>query len=519
MSGDQRRPVGAAVPGFARNALTSFGVRALLALSVLLLTPYLFRTLGAAGFGTWSVLFTLVTVAGLAESGLTLAVVKLVAEERGRNGHPGEIVGAAVALLALLGLLAAALLVAGAFTLTGLAADGQGREFTLGMLALAVGVALRTPLAAYCAVLRGVQRYDLSNRAAAFSAVAFAVAAVPVLELGGGIVGLCVAYGASLVAGGLLGLVLLLRVEPGLRLRPQAHDATAARRIVGFGSYTLLADSMGFIAARMDVVVIAAIRNAAAAAPFAAALKLQSGMQALILPWVNVLMPLQAELWGAGERAKVAERLTLATRVAAQVTIPVGLALVLFADDLVHAWLGSDAPAITAAIVVLLLTVQIATLTSAPAEKVLIAVGRARAIGRLATVEGLANLGLSVVLVSRYGAVGAAIGTLLTTAALAPVKLPLAARAVGMSLRPLLVGGVGAAVASSLPSIAGMVALRLLLDPGLTRLTVGAAVGLVLAAAVAGRQLGAARIRATAAEMLGKQAKVRISPSLGTEAR
>lgn len=37
-----------------RNAASSYGARALLAVSTLLLTPYLFRTLGAGGFGTWS---------------------------------------------------------------------------------------------------------------------------------------------------------------------------------------------------------------------------------------------------------------------------------------------------------------------------------------------------------------------------------------------------------------------------------------------------------------------------------
>lgn len=515
-SGEQGRPVGAGA--FARNALTSFGVRALLAASVLLLTPYLFRTLGLAGFGTWSVLFTLVTVAALAEGGLTLAVVKLVAEERGRDGHPSEIVGASVMLMGALGLLAALLLVAGAYLLTPLAGAGLEREFTLAMLCLAVAVAIRTPLAAYGAALRGVQRYDLSNAAAAFTTVAFSIACVPVLELGGGIVGLAIAYGVALVAGAVLGLVLLKRAEPSLELRLRTGYAGGARRILGFGSYTLLADSMAFIAARMDVVVIAAIRNAAAAAPFAAAVKLQSGLQSLILPWVNVLMPLQAEMWAAGRRDLVAERLTLATRVAAQVTIPAALALILFAGDLVDVWLGPEAPAITAAIVVLLLVVQIFTLTAAPAEKVLIAVGRARAIGALATVEGVANLGLSAFLVWRYGAVGAAIGTLLTTAVLAPVKLPLAARAVGMPSRRLLTSGVAAACLSSLPAVAAMLAVRLLVEPGGARLALGLAAGLALAMAVGAQQLGARRLRQGLDSALGRNEHVRISPRLGTKA-
>src|SRR4051812_514644 len=54
---------------FARNVLSSYGLRGLRAVSVLLLTPYLFRQLGLDGFGTWSVVFTIATVFSLVEYG------------------------------------------------------------------------------------------------------------------------------------------------------------------------------------------------------------------------------------------------------------------------------------------------------------------------------------------------------------------------------------------------------------------------------------------------------------------
>jgi len=503
----------------ARNTLSGFGVRGLLFLSVLVLTPYLFRQLGPAGFGTWSVLFTFVTVASLTEHGLALAVVKLVAEERGRGHDPGRIIGAAVILMGALGLLAALLLVLGGIALDGLAADGDERAFTLAMLLLAVGVALRAPLAAYAAVLKGCQRYDLANLENAFLTVAFTVGAVAAIELGGDIVGLALAQAVALLAAGALAALLLARAEPGLRLLPRLSDGRAVRSIVGFGSYTLLADSMGFVAARMDVVVIAAIRSAAAAAPFAAAVKLQSGIQSLVLPWVNLLLPMQAEMWARGRRQEVADRLVLATRIAAQITIPAVLALSLFATDLVRLWLGPEAPAVTALIVVLLLTIQIAMLSTAPAETVLIAVGRVRAVAALSLGGGLANLLLSVVLVWKIGVVGAALGTLLTTAALSWVRLPLAADAVGLPLRRLLARGLGVAVLSSVPAVALMVALRLALEPGTSRLLAGIGVGVAAAGAVAARQLGLRRLRAGASLLRGLGRGVQIAPRLGTGSR
>ena len=67
----------------ARNAASSYGIRALRAISVLVITPYLFRRLGTGGFGTWSVMFTMTTVFALLEYGFATGVTKLVAEARG----------------------------------------------------------------------------------------------------------------------------------------------------------------------------------------------------------------------------------------------------------------------------------------------------------------------------------------------------------------------------------------------------------------------------------------------------
>jgi O-antigen/teichoic acid export membrane protein len=68
----------------ARNAASNYLFRGLTALSVLLLTPYLFRTLGTDGFGTWSVMFTLATVFSLLEWGFSNGVTKYVAEFRAK---------------------------------------------------------------------------------------------------------------------------------------------------------------------------------------------------------------------------------------------------------------------------------------------------------------------------------------------------------------------------------------------------------------------------------------------------
>jgi O-antigen/teichoic acid export membrane protein len=372
------------------------------------------------------------------------------------------------------------------------------------MVVLGVERLLYFPLSVCGATLAGYQRYDLLNSASIANSLGFTVAGVAVVAGGGGVLGVVVAWAGMHLASGVLQWMFLRRVDRRLVLRPRLGDREERRTLLRFSSFVLFAESMTFIGQRMDTLVIAAIRNAAAAAPYAAVLKLQTGVQSLTLPFVYLLMPMMSDLWARGEVAVIRSRLALATRVSCQLTLPVAAALALFAGDVVHLWLGDGAPSTTSEILVVLMIAQVPALTAAPAEQVLIGIGRVRAIGILALVEGVANLAVSIVLIQRYGAIGAAIGTLSTTAILAPVKLPLVARALGYPIGALLRASVLPAVAASIPALAAMVAVRVLLPEGILRLTVGVALGVAAAVTVAIAAVGPADVRARLVELRGR---------------
>jgi len=405
-----------------------------------------------------------------------------------------ETVGTATAVLLGVGVAALGLSAAAAFLLDGLAPPSLQQDFRFGMLGVGVAMLIRFPCTAYMAALEGYQRYDLSNAAWIVTTVVASLGAVVAVEAGTGVLGVTLAYALAIVASAIATAIFLRRVDPGLSLRPRIGERAARRHLLHFSSFALLADSMVFVGQRMDVVVIAAIRNAGQAGPYAAAVKLQSGVQSLVLPFVELLMPMVSDLWSRGARDEVRERFTLATRIAVQVTLPVAVGIALFSRDLVDLWLGPSAPDVTVAIVVVLMAVQVLTLSFAAAEKVLVGVGRVRAMGALACVEGGANVALSIVLVSAYGAIGAAIGTLVTSAVVSPLKLPLACRAIGLPLARFLRHGLLVGVGSSLPAAVAMATVWLVLAPGLGRFALGFGVGLAAAAVVGASQLGRDRL-------------------------
>ena len=478
--------------GIARNAASSYGMRLIRGLSVLLITPYLFRKLGPAGFGTWSVMFTVITVFSLLEDGFSVGVTKFVAQFRARDQRRelDDTIGAAVLLMGAAGIVAALISISVGLFGDSLAASSDRDAFRVGMVVLGLATVVRFPFVAYGAALMGYQRYELYNASQVVSIVGFAAGAVVALETGADVLGLAIAYGGSLALGGLVYGALLARVDRAVSLRPRAGERETRRMIGSFGSLALLADSMVFIGQRMDTLVIAAVRNAATAAPFAAAIKLAGGLQALTFPFVMLLMPMVADLQARGRHREVVRRFTIATRVTVQLTLPAAIAFALFSADIVDVWLGSKAPDVTASIIVVLMAVQVLTLSAYPAEKVLIGIARVRTVAGLAVIEGVSNIGLSIVLVSAYGAIGAALGTLFTSGLLAPIKFPLACRATGISTVQFLRQGVAPAVAATLPAVAAMLAIWMVMPVGAARLGAGLVAGLGLALAVGAAQVG-----------------------------
>lgn len=480
----------------ARNAASAYGGRALLALSALLLTPYLYRTLGEAGFGTWSVMFTLWTILEVFEFSFASALVKYVSEYRGRGDRRAmeAALGVTLALMTALGVVAFALAGLAAVALGGLIDAPLQDDFQLGMLCLGATMLVRYPCSAYSAVLRGQQRYDLFQGAQSVLVVGSALGAVVAVELGTGVLGIAVAWSCAAIVAGLTSVLLLHRTDPGLSLRPRLATRAVRGGILRFSSLVLLAESMVFVAQRMDVVVIVALRNAAAAAPYAAAVKLQSGVQALTLPLTSFLMPMISELAARGDRHEVVRRVSLATRVSFQVTVPVAAGIALFAEELTRIWLGADRTSAIVAIVWVLMLGQIVTLATAPTLQALVGLGRVRATAALAVTEGVLNLALSVTLVALYGAVGAALGTLFTSGFLAPLRYPLFCRTAGVSTRAFLRESLGKGALGAAPGVAVMVLVWAFLEPSGARAAVGLAAGLALAAAIGVAQVGPGRL-------------------------
>jgi O-antigen/teichoic acid export membrane protein len=473
----------------ARNAVTSYAVRGLLGLSALLLTPYLFRRLGVDGFGTWSVMFTLATVGGMLELAFTAGVARVVAHYRGAEGAEAgqDALSGSIALAMVVGVLVGAVLAAAGVLASELAAPGLEDDFRVGMLAIACAAVIRWPCLPAAGALIGCGRYDLVNVSRSIEILGAALLAVVAVELSWGVFGIAGGYAVATVLAGLLLPVLLRREDRSLVPFPRVPDAHVRAAILGTTPWVTLGESVRFASQQFDTVLISAIRGAVAAAPFAAAIKLQSALQSLAMPFLHLVMPIVSDLHARGADEAVRRRLIVSSRLALQLTLPAALGLALFAPDIVRAWLGAGAPNVTETIVVLLAIAQIFIVTTMAADQVLIGVGRARMAGTLTLVEGAANLTVSLVLISAIGALGAAIGTLAVSVLVAPIRFPLACQATETPIGRFVREALAPPCLRALPAVVAMTVVWAGIPEGNLRLAIGILAGVVFTLLFAAR--------------------------------
>ena len=140
------------------------------------------------------------------------------------------------------------------------------------------------------------------------------------------------------------------RVFPELRIRPSLFRRARLKEVTGFSVYASIIDWANKLNYQMDQVIIGMFLGSAAVAVWAPAERIVSGVQRLTNQLNGVLFPTivdsdasQQQRPSAADPAATARGLSLA------MVLPISAALVMLADPLVHAWLGQQAEAGTAA--------------------------------------------------------------------------------------------------------------------------------------------------------------------------
>jgi O-antigen/teichoic acid export membrane protein len=188
-----------------------------------------------------------------------------------------------------------------------------------------------------------------------------------------------------------------------------------------------------------------------------------------------LLFPVVVDSDASEQRERLQQILLQGTRLSLATVLPVATALVVLADPLIRAWVGTRKPELLASVPVLqILTVAVAVrVGTGTATTLLKGAGRHRLLASVNLATGLTNLGLSIVLAHIWGLVGVAVGTLVPIAfSSLAILYPAACRRVGLPVRVAMARAVLPAVWPSVLVGAMLVFTRPIAPPGLAAVAV-----------------------------------------------
>jgi len=205
----------------------------------------------------------------------------------------------------------------------------------------------------------------------------------------------------------------LFRRKPWLRPRLALLNWTTARDLLGSGSGFFLIQIAGVVVFRSDNLVVSHYLGAAQVTPYNVTWRmvmLTAVLQSLVFP---ALWPAYAEAYARADYTWMRQAFRFVMRATVALNLACGVVFVSFGKTLIRLWAGQAAVPSTALLAALALWAMISGLMTVE-SCLLAAVDHTRAQGVLSIVAAALNLGLSIVLVHRIGAVGAIAGTILS---------------------------------------------------------------------------------------------------------
>ena len=462
-----------------RNTLFNFGGQAVLALLVLLATPYVVRGVGAERYGVLMLVSSFVSLLTLVQLGMNGGLVRYLAPiiRSDRRAEINGYVGSALAMFLALGAAAAALLaLSGRWLVTEVFTVEPSLVGTAGLCIdlMAAAFFLRLVGDVYFAVPAAAQRFDLVNGLFVGGEAVRIAGSVLAIRAGWGIEGVCVAILFANAAYLVAGMAVARRLVPGIALGPSLAREPLLR-LFHFSKYLSVSTICGRAAYTADKVMLGAMLPVQFVAYYDVPYGLAQKLWAVVYNVTSVVFPTVSELSHADARAELRALYLRSSRMVAFLILLPAAFLALFSREVLLHWIGPDF-AREGAVVLTVVSVGflLNCLAHVPATFAQ-AGGRPDVAMRFSVLNAAGTLALLALLVPRFGVVGAAAALAVTQAVLTPWFIVTANRQAGVRGAELLRSAFAPVAIAGALAVAAWLALHGLVTSLASLLAVGAA--------------------------------------------
>lgn len=375
-----------------------------------LLTPFIIKTLGNAGYGIWTIVTSILGYYGLLNLGVTSAVSRYAAVYIGNRNLESlnRVFSTSICFFLFTGSLVILLSWFGAPYFAALFSDTPDERFVFLVRAVGIAAAINFQTAVFISILIAHEKYAVQSVFSISISILKAVALYFVLLNGHDLWGMAIVY-TAVAALELFAYIVLLKVElPWISFGRGSVRYRVFRELISFGVPSFLLAVSWQIMAGSDRLVISGLIGLEEVAFFSVAALVVRYASRTVITGLGVFSSRFARMVGEGQQFK--ELFQTSLFYSATISAILAGGVFLFGGRFISLWVGSE---YLAALPVLwiLMTGNAISVAQQPNLSLLMALNKHRLLSYITMGEMIVNVALSIYLAPIFGIVGVAIGT------------------------------------------------------------------------------------------------------------
>jgi O-antigen/teichoic acid export membrane protein len=368
-------------------------------------------------YAAWVLIIQLGAYVSYFDLGIQTGVAKFVAEyqAKGELSEAGRYASAGLVLMLLTGLLGVALTLGLAVETPRLFSSMPANLFPqvrAGLVLVGVSLSVGLVCSVYSAVFLGLQRYWIPTFVTILNRFLFALVVLIAVVEGGNLSVMGLAVALVNIFTGLLQIALWRRYASHVPLSARFVPFQILKNLARYCSLQSVSTIAMFFITGLDIVIVGHF-DYVQTAYYSIATLPTSFLLLIIASLLSPLMPASSALSTRLTPAQMGGLLERITRYNTIALLLAGLPLVVFAFPILWLWVGTDYALNTVTYLRILVTANVVRNLCAPYATMVTATASQKSIIAAAISEALVNLGSSLYLAWRFGAIGVAIGTVL----------------------------------------------------------------------------------------------------------
>ena len=381
------------------------------------ISPFLVHRLGSVGYGTWTLVTSLISYMTLLDLGLRGTVTRFVSRYHAQGSH--EESSRAVSAVFWIRLWTGLVILSATVILSTLASSlfriPPEMQASARWAVVLVGTSLAVTLTfgIFGAVLAALQRFDLLCGVSMSQIALRTAGTIWLLKSGHGIVALAAWELCVVILANTALTVLATRVYNEIRVMFRRPDSATLRQLGGYSFYLIVVNSCNQVINYTDNLVVGAFISVTAVTFYTIAGGLLEYARQMVSALGLSFLPMASRMEARGQKDQLRNLLFQGTCATLLVGLPIYTALFFRGDNFIGLWLGPEYAHISGTILQVLLVGHIFQIAQYTNYNILCALGKQKPLALRLAAEAVANLILSILLVRRIGLMGVAVGTLI----------------------------------------------------------------------------------------------------------